>query len=140
MQSTYIRQSIQMKKKSSSAQTNEPVLPSWKKQTNNKYSAIWKSTKCYMCEILKHSKIVCDCYGKSPWQNMNSLVAHLKKHRCQIHQIRHSKYGKWLYWITVECQKPNNAEIQMISCSNSWLFRFRLFGSFFSVRISDKLS
>ena len=54
-----------MKKKLFQAQTKEPVLPSWKKQTNNKYSIIWKSIKCFTCEMLKHSKILYVCYENS---------------------------------------------------------------------------
>ena len=33
------------------------------------------------------------------WQNMTSLVAHFKKHRCQNYQIRNSKYCDWVNWI-----------------------------------------
>ena len=61
-----------------------------KKQTNNKYSTISKSAQCYTCEILKHINFfVCVLYKileGTPGQNSNSLVTHLKKHRCQIHQ------------------------------------------------------
>ena len=62
---TYIRQYIQMMKKLFLAKSKHSFLPSWKMQTNNKYSINWNTTKCYACEILKHSKILCVCYENS---------------------------------------------------------------------------
>ena len=40
-------------------------LAIWAITPHHKYSIIWKSTKCYTCEILKHSKILCVCLEKS---------------------------------------------------------------------------
>ena len=98
--SIFKRKYIHMMKNLFPARAKHSFLLTWKMETNNKYYISWNTTKCFARETLSNAKFcvfIVKLSVGTRWQNMNSLGDHVKKLRCQNHQIMTWKYIELQY-------------------------------------------